>query len=319
LSGSEVQSLRISEKQSPKPLSDSSLFQALPWTTVLQKMTVVLKKLVCQLHQAILQPFEDRFIFSSKIRKTIAFDPEVFKLPGLSGIQKIQIASTVKNKKGEPIKLRGLYQAAKPGHLTILVSYGSGDSLNRIKKFANLISQGTGVMLYDHPGHGRTEGVPSEQSLYQAFKDARQYLADQGVPHKEQILYGYSMGGAVAVDSAAKTPHKALILESTMPSLADVVQNRMQHRLGQTLYSYLPIHRLLHSQFLSEEKLKNIKTPVLILHGKKDSLMPTTFADRLYTASENSMSRRLELLEGNHIMAEELTTPHIKSFLKQLG
>jgi alpha-beta hydrolase superfamily lysophospholipase len=173
-------------------------------------------------------------------------------------------------------------------------------------------------MLYDHPGHGVTEGSPSEQSLCQAFKDARQYLADQGVPHKEQILYGYSMGGGVVVDSAAKSPAKALILESTMPSLADVVQNRVQNRLGKTLYSYFPIHRFLNSRFLSEETLKGIKTPLLILHGKQDPIMPIAFADRLYAAAENSKDRRLEFLEGNHSVAEELTTPHIKIFLQQL-
>gem|GEM_PF-3901925 len=144
------------------------------------------------------------FHLFSKIRKNIVLDPEIINLPALSELKKIQILSTVKNKNGEPVTLNGLYHPAKPGHPTILVSYGSGDSLNRIKKFTNLIPRGTGVMLYDHPGHGVTEGMPSEKSLYQAFKDARQYLGDHGVPHHEQILYGYSMGGAVVVDSAAK-------------------------------------------------------------------------------------------------------------------
>jgi pimeloyl-ACP methyl ester carboxylesterase len=308
------------EKQPCISAADSSSKSLLSlWKTILKDWMFSVKELYRRVRYAIMAPIEDRFIFYSKIRRTIPLDPEIFNLPGFKGVKKIQIASAVKNKYGEPIKLNGLYHPAKPGHPTILVSYGSGDSLNRIKKFTNIIPQGTGVLLYDHPGHGVTEGFPSEKSLNRAFKDARQYLAEQGVPHQEQVLYGYSMGGGVVVHSAAKRPAKALILESTMPALADVVKNRMQNRLGKTLYSYLPIHQLLNSQFLSEEKLKGIKTPLLILHGRQDPMMPMAFADRLYAAAENCKSRRLEFLEGNHSVAEELTTPHVKTFLQQLG
>jgi fermentation-respiration switch protein FrsA (DUF1100 family) len=133
------------------------------------------------------------------------------------------------------------------------------------------------VLAFDYRGYGHSEGRPSETGLFADARAARKFLAAKaGVPESEVVLYGQSLGGAVAVDLAAHDGARGLILESTFTSLADVANYK---------FPLTPPGRILQNRFDSVQKIGNYGGPLLIVHGESDSLVPIEQAKSLYAAA----------------------------------
>jgi len=281
---------------------------------VLKEMFLITKRFAARVLQACVLVLEDTLLFFGYRRRKRGLTLNLLTIPELQAVEKVKIPSAIAGN-GKPGLLNALYQPAKPGMPTVIYSNGRNGSMNKITNFTGMLDQGMGLLLYEYPGFGSTQGKPTEETLYKALKDVRQFLADQGVPHHEQILYGYSMGGAVSVDSAAKQAPKALILESTMTSLPEAIQKRLGKRVSQ----YVPLHRAAISQFRSEEKLKQTNFPLMLLHGNRDPIMPIEFAERLFEAAKQSGNREIHILQGGHSINKSLTQPHVERFLKQFS
>ncbi len=133
------------------------------------------------------------------------------------------------------------------------------------------------VLAFDYPGYGKCDGAPSEAGCYAAADAAYEFLTQtQQVPGKRVLLYGESLGGAVAVDVASRRPHRALILASTFTSFPDLAQEK---------YPFFPGRWLVRNQFRSAEKLRNCPGPVFIGHGTDDTLIPFGHGERLFAAA----------------------------------
>src|SRR6204780_1705838 len=147
---------------------------------------------------------------------------------------------------------------AKPGHAVILYFPGNGDFLaGGVGRFKAMTSDGTGLVALSYRGYAGSTGSPSERGILQdaaaayAFTTAR-YPADR------IVVWGFSLGTGVAVALAAEHPVGELILEAPYTSTADVAALR---------FPLMPIRWLMRDQFHSDDRIAQVTTPLLIMHG----------------------------------------------------
>jgi pimeloyl-ACP methyl ester carboxylesterase len=172
---------------------------------------------------------------------------------------------------------------------------------------------GYSIFLFDYRGFGQSEGAfPTEPQLYEDAQAAWNYLTQARKLSPNRIfIYGHSVGGAMAIDLAAKHPEAAaLVVQSTFTSMRD-----MTKRFG--VYWFLPIELVLRQRFESLEKMKSIKMPVLIMTGTEDVQIPVEMGERLYAAAPGF--KQLIIIQGgghdNHL--SEPYKQRVKHFIDQ--
>lgn len=137
------------------------------------------------------------------------------------------------------------------------------------------------VLIFDYRGYGNSNGKPSERGLYADGEAALAYLrARDDVDMTRLTLFGRSLGCAVAVELATRHPVKAVILESPFTSI-DAMARRMRGRLT----SLIPTSWLVRSKFDSLSKIGNINSPLMLLHGDRDDIVPIEMAHELFAAA----------------------------------
>ena len=173
---------------------------------------------------------------------------------------------------------------------------------------------GYSIFLFDYRGFGQSEGAfPTESHLYEDAQAAWNYLTqERKLSPNRIVIYGHSVGGAIAIDLAAKHPEAAaLIVQSSFTSMRD-----MTKRFG--VYWFLPIELVLRQRFESLEKMKSIKMPVLIMTGTEDIQIPVEMGERLYAAAPGF--KQLIIIQGgghdNHL--PEPYKQRVKQFIDQV-
>jgi len=164
---------------------------------------------------------------------------------------------------------------------TVVYFHGNGGNLSYVGWLAEeLAGRGFDVLLFDYKGYGRSEGVTAdERSLYEDADTVYEYLtAEGGRPPERLILYGQSLGAAVAVDLASRRPCGALILESGLSSASDVAA---------LLIPWSPrfLHRMGRNRLDAARKLARVERPVLVAHGERDDIIPVEQGRALYEAA----------------------------------
>ncbi|MDP2886221.1 MAG: alpha/beta hydrolase [Ignavibacteria bacterium] len=176
------------------------------------------------------------------------------------------------------VKLHGWFAPAESAKATLVISHGNaGNISHRYLLMRSLLRHKFNVLMYDYRGYGRSEGTPSEEGVYidgRAFFDYALTLPE--VNPQRVILWGTSLGGAVATDVATQRPAAGLILESTFTSGKDVTR---------ILYPFLPVQFFLRSKFNSIEKIRTLSIPTLIMHGEHDSIIPPGLGRKLFNAA----------------------------------
>lgn len=142
---------------------------------------------------------------------------------------------------------------------------------------------GLSVFLFDYRGYGRSEGAfPSEAAVYRDADAAWRYLTQaRGIAPEDILIYGHSLGGAIAIDLAVRQPRAAgLIVESSFTSIRD-----MAYRT--TPFGFLPIDQILTQRFDSIRKVPYLQVPVLYAHGAQDAQVPADMSEALYAATRS--------------------------------
>ncbi|MBL4613375.1 MAG: alpha/beta hydrolase [Magnetovibrio sp.] len=172
--------------------------------------------------------------------------------------------------------------ATDPGKPTIVLFHGNAGTLGgRAFKARVFLDQGYGVMLAEYRGYSGNPGSPTEQGLYSDGRAALAYLRDQGLSHKNIVLYGESLGTGVATALAAEAERgsegvAAVLLEAPFTSTVDA---------GSAHYPFLPVRFLMKDRFDSLSRIGNIKAPLFIVHGEDDWTVPTTLGRKLFKAA----------------------------------
>ncbi len=175
-------------------------------------------------------------------------------------------------------RVHALYWPARTGDPTILFFHGNAQTVYEwsfIREDFESIQ--AGLLLIDYPGYGKSTGSPSEASLYSAGLAAWEWLESKGVLSKDIILFGKSLGGGVAVETALKKSPGGLILESTFRSIPSVAK---------ILLPMIPADALFKKErYDSIAKIGEISCPVLVIHGSRDGLIPVEEGEALYQAA----------------------------------
>lgn len=177
----------------------------------------------------------------------------------------------------------------------LLFFHGNAGNISHRLDSINIFHQlGLSVLIIDYRGYGKSTGTPSEQGSYIDAETAWDYLTkEKEIPDKDIILFGRSLGGAVATWLAAKQSAAALIIESTFTSIAD---------MGKHYYPYLPTSLLARIEYLSIERIANIKTPILVIHSQSDEIVPYQYGQKLFEKAKTETTNEKSFLEiiGGH-------------------
>jgi fermentation-respiration switch protein FrsA (DUF1100 family) len=166
-----------------------------------------------------------------------------------------------------------------PSQGAVLFCHGNGGNLSwRGPSMRQWIEElRSAVLLIDYPGYGRSGGSPSESGCYAAGDAAFAWLTDdRHVPPERILLYGGSLGGAVAIDLAARHPHRALAVLCTFTSFPNMAQKT---------FPWLPGRWLVRNQFNNLAKISSVHGPVFIAHGRQDHLVPYAHGEQLFEAA----------------------------------
>ncbi|MBA3443257.1 MAG: alpha/beta hydrolase [Gemmatimonadales bacterium] len=162
----------------------------------------------------------------------------------------------------------------------LLICHGNAGNLSEFDRpvhYAGLRRLGLSLLAFDYRGYGESGGVVSEQGLYRDADAAYRYLRQhRGVPADRIVVFGHSLGSAVAIDLVSRTPAAGLIVEGALTSAV--------HR-GQELYPYIPVRWIARSRFGSIEKISGITVPKLFLHATGDEVIPLAHGRRLFEAA----------------------------------
>ena len=157
---------------------------------------------------------------------------------------------------------------------TILFFHGNaGNLFNRVYKLNELNKLDLNILIISWRGFSGNEGKSTEKILYHDAEEAVKWLKEQGLDKKNIILYGESLGTGVATELASKNNFGGIILESPFTSMADTAK---------IYYPYLPVNLLLKDRYDTKSKIRDIETPILIMHGQKDSIVPQKMGLELF-------------------------------------
>ena len=175
-------------------------------------------------------------------------------------------------------RLFGWYVPATGSPAVLLWCHGNaGNIIHRLENLAALYQIGLSVFLFDYRGYGRSQGSPSEPGLYQDAVGAHECLVrTKRVPPERIVIFGRSLGGAVAGTLASQRPPAGLILESTFPSV---------DALARFHYWGLPADWFVNAQFNLADRLGEVHRPVLVIHGDRDRTVPLQMGQQVFDAA----------------------------------
>jgi fermentation-respiration switch protein FrsA (DUF1100 family) len=175
----------------------------------------------------------------------------------------------------------------------LLICHGNAGNLSdagRPEHYAGLRTLGLNLLAFDYRGYGESGGGPSEAGLYRDAEAAYGYLRDTlGIPPERIVLFGHSLGSAVAVELATRVPAAGLVLDGALISVI---------ARAQEVYPYVPVRWIARSRFASIEKIGRVEIPKLFLHARQDDVVPMAHGRRLYDAAPSP--KRFVALAGGH-------------------
>ena len=208
-------------------------------------------------------------------------------------------------------KLIGWYFEKNKNFKTLLFFHGNAGKIdNRIYKLNEFSKMNINYLIFAYRGFSGNNGKPSENGLYQDARAAKMWLNNNKIEDKQIILYGESLGTAVALDLAKDIDFAGLILESPFTSMT---------KLAKKYYPYLPVKILLRHKYNSISKLKSVKSPILVMHGKKDKIVPFNMGLNIY---KNANSPKFNFFrdDDDHMMDfDQEMIDNLEKFIKYIN
>jgi uncharacterized protein len=200
------------------------------------------------------------------------------------------------------------YAPARPGRATIVLFHGNGGTVSGLASWAKAFrARGFGVVLADYRGYSGNPGEPSEEGLYADARAILDWAAVQGIGHRQTVLLGWSLGTGVAVQMAVERHPAALVLLAPYTSIVDV---------GARRYPIFPVSLLMRDRFDSRSKIAAVHTPVMIVTGERDRVVPPDMGHDLYAAASQP-KRALFLPETGHLITPGAAFAAVRDFLAQ--
>jgi fermentation-respiration switch protein FrsA (DUF1100 family) len=209
------------------------------------------------------------------VQRQLLYFPDRW-LPPVSALADLGVRE-VRLTTADGLTLVSWYVPPREGRPAIAYFHGNGGSIaHRIERLQRFAQEGYGVLLAEYRGYGGNPGSPSEAGLHADAAAALDFLAVEGIAGPRLVLFGESLGSAVAVAAAAEREVAALILESPFTSIAAVAQHH---------YPFVPVALLIRDRFDCFAPIGRVRAPILMLQGGNDRVVPARFGRALYDAA----------------------------------
>jgi hypothetical protein len=207
--------------------------------------------------------------------------------PGALGLAFEELSLTAE----DGVQIHGWYLPLRDARATVLVSHGNAgniaDRLDRALLFQARLR--TSVLLYDYRGYGKSEGSPDEAGTYRDARAAYRYLVERKrLDPKRLVLFGESLGSAVALELALAEPAAALVLESPFASVPEMARTTM----------LAPLAPFVRTRYDNLGKIGRLRMPLFVLHGERDEVVPFAQGRRLFDAAPEP--KRFFAIRGAH-------------------
>ena len=189
------------------------------------------------------------------------------------------------------VQLHGWYIPHQQSEQVLLFFHGNAGNISHRRDSIALFHRlGLNVFIIDYRGYGKSRGKPGEQGLYQDAAAAWRYLTEKkGIAGNQILIFGRSLGGAVAARLASGVQARGLILESTLSSARDFA------RAVFPVLSRLVVTRY---DFNTAENIRRVHYPVLVLHSPADEIMPFHLGEKVFESAHQP--KRFVRLQGDH-------------------
>jgi fermentation-respiration switch protein FrsA (DUF1100 family) len=207
--------------------------------------------------------------------------------PRAMGFRYEEVALTAE----DGVRLHGWFFPTASARSTLLFLHGNaGNVSHRLEKIRLFQNMSLNVLIVDYRGYGKSEGAPNEKGTYLDARAAWNYLTQtRGVAAADIVLYGESLGGAVAANLATQIQPRALIVDSSFTSMTD---------LGAELYPWLPVRWISRFDYSVKDKIDKVSAPVLVIHSRQDEIVPFAHGERLFAAAREP--KRFLECRGSH-------------------
>jgi fermentation-respiration switch protein FrsA (DUF1100 family) len=189
------------------------------------------------------------------------------------------------------VNISAWYIPATQERAVILFCHGNaGNNSHRLDSIRIFHDLNLSVLIFDYRGYGKSEGSPTEEGTYLDAEVALDYLINVKHIHPEKvILFGRSLGGAVAAEVALRHKVGALIIESGFTSVPE---------LGCKYFPFLPVKLLSRYSYATVNKVSKINTPKLFIHSPHDEIIPFKYGRALYENA--SLPKEFLEIKGDH-------------------
>jgi len=203
--------------------------------------------------------------------------------------------------------LRAWWMAPEPGEPVFLYFDGNGGRLHlQGYRFANVAEQGAGMLAVAYRGYAGSTGSPSEAALHADARVAYDWLRTK-VDAEHIVIHGFSLGTGVAVRLAAEVPAQALIMEAPYTAIVDLAAANVR---------FVPVRVLMQDRFLSRDWIGKVRTPVLIVHGDADDVIPIAHAERMFALAREPKQFVPVPGGGHSTLVNDGLYDHVWSFLR---
>ena len=191
----------------------------------------------------------------------------------------------------------------------VIYFQGNAGGLNlRADRFRWLTGDGFGLVALSYRGYGGSTGNPTEAGMLLDAAAAYDFAVAR-YPALRIVLWGESLGTGVAIALAAERQTGGIILDAPFTSAADI---------GASAYPFIPVRWFIKDSFRSDERIGRVKTPLLVLHGEMDRIIPIRFGERLFTLA-NEPKQMVRFPSGGHVNLDDHGAPEaVRVFLNGL-
>jgi len=211
--------------------------------------------------------FEDRFIFHPSA--------EIIQTPRQVGLNFQDLYFTT----ADGVRLHGWFIPHREARATLVWFHGNAGNISHRVENIKLLHDKVkiDIFIFDYRGYGRSAGSVSEEGTYRDGAAALDLVRQQlGIDANNLLIFGRSLGAAVAAEMALRFPCRGLILEAPFTSIRD---------MAKTVFPVLPIGALLQTRFDVLDKVARVKVPLLVLHGDRDDLVPYEQGKKVFAAA----------------------------------
>ena len=232
----------------------------------------------------------------------------ILTTPKDNGLEYEEVSFTT----GDNVTISGWYVPSENERGVLLFCHGNaGNISHRMESIGVFHCLGLSVLIFDYRGYGNSGGRPSEKGTYRDAEAAWQYLIDVKRKSPDRIiLFGRSLGAAIAAECARKHNPAGIILESGFLSVPE---------MGVHHYPWIPVRLLSKFNYATGDKIKSVTCPKLIVHSPDDEIVPFEHGRKLF--EKVGQPREFLQIKGGHnegfLISGDLYVKGLEKFLHQ--